>query len=77
MLVVAGPFGKVSPYGEPLPIIARSPNPPRKTTVYVAGEGTRLFDGVPSSYQLDLVSSSPSSNGIVELVYRRHRQPEP
>ena len=40
---------------------------------YVAGEGTRLFDGVPSSYQLDLVSSMPSPNGIVELRYRRHR----
>lgn len=40
---------------------------------YIAGEGTRLFDGVPSSYQLDLVSSVPSPNGIVELVYRRHR----
>ncbi len=40
---------------------------------YVAGEGTRLFDGVPRSYRLDLVSSTASSNGIVELVYRRHR----
>jgi len=40
---------------------------------YVAGEGTRLFDGVPSSYRLDLVSSTASSNGIVELQYRRHR----
>ncbi|MFC4588649.1 dihydrofolate reductase family protein [Sphaerisporangium corydalis] len=40
---------------------------------YVAGEGTRLFDGVPRSYQLDLVSSAPSSSGIVELRYRRHR----
>ncbi|MFL5937167.1 MAG: dihydrofolate reductase family protein [Gaiellaceae bacterium] len=40
---------------------------------YVAGEGTRLFDGVPRSYALDLISSTPSSNGIVELVYRRHR----
>ena len=40
---------------------------------YVAGEGTRLFDGVPSSYRLDLVSSAASSNGIVELQYRRHR----
>jgi len=40
---------------------------------YVAGEGTRLFDGVPKSYQLDLVSSSASSSGIVELRYRRHR----
>jgi dihydrofolate reductase len=40
---------------------------------YVAGEGTRLFDGVPSSYPLDLVSSTPSRNGILELQYRRHR----
>jgi dihydrofolate reductase len=40
---------------------------------YVAGEGTRLFDGVPSSYRLDLVSSTASGNGIVELQYRRHR----
>jgi dihydrofolate reductase len=40
---------------------------------YVAGEGTRLFDGVPTSYRLDLVSSTASSNGILELRYRRHR----
>ena len=40
---------------------------------YVAGEGTRLFDGVPKSYPLDLVSNTASSNGIVELQYRRHR----
>jgi dihydrofolate reductase len=40
---------------------------------YVAGEGTRLFDGVPKSYRLDLVSSSASSNGILELQYSRHR----
>ena len=40
---------------------------------YVAGQGTRLFDGVPMSYRLDLVSSTASSNGIVELRYRRHR----
>jgi dihydrofolate reductase len=40
---------------------------------YVAGEGTRLFDGLPKSYRLDLVSSTASSNGIVELQYRRHR----
>jgi dihydrofolate reductase len=40
---------------------------------YVAGEGTRLFDGIPKSYRLDLVSSTASSNGIVELQYRRHR----
>jgi dihydrofolate reductase len=40
---------------------------------YVAGEGTRLFDGVPASYRLELVSSTPSKSGIVELQYRRHR----
>jgi dihydrofolate reductase len=40
---------------------------------YIAGEGTRLFDGVPKSYQLDLVSSTPSDSGIVELHYRRPR----
>jgi dihydrofolate reductase len=40
---------------------------------YVAGEGTRLFDGVPKSYRLELVSSAASSSGIVELKYRRHR----
>jgi dihydrofolate reductase len=40
---------------------------------YVAAEGTRLFDGVPTSYRLDLVSTTASSNGILELQYRRHR----
>ena len=40
---------------------------------YVAGEGTRLFDGVPSSYRLELVSSTPSSRGVLELRYRRPR----
>jgi dihydrofolate reductase len=40
---------------------------------YIAGEGTRLFDGVPKSYQLDLVSSTAKGNGILELQYRRHR----
>jgi dihydrofolate reductase len=40
---------------------------------YVAGEGTRLFDGVPKSYQLDLLSSTASDNGVIELRYRRHR----
>ena len=40
---------------------------------YVAGQGTRLFDGVPTSYRLDLVSSTASGSGIVELQYRWHR----
>jgi dihydrofolate reductase len=40
---------------------------------YVAGEGTRLFDGVPTAYRLDLVSSTASSSGILELQYHRHR----
>jgi dihydrofolate reductase len=40
---------------------------------YVAGEGTRLFDGIPKSYRLDLVSSTPYSHGRIALHYRRHR----
>jgi dihydrofolate reductase len=40
---------------------------------YVAGEGTRLFDGVPASYALDLISTTASPSGIVELQYRRRR----
>ena len=40
---------------------------------YVAGEGTRLFDGIPKSYRLELVSSTASGDGILELKYRRHR----
>ncbi|MFF3976125.1 dihydrofolate reductase family protein [Streptomyces sp. NPDC001828] len=40
---------------------------------YVAGEGTRLFDDVPESYRLDLVSSTPFDNGIIGLQYRRPR----
>jgi dihydrofolate reductase len=40
---------------------------------YVAGEGTRLFDGFPRSYRLELVSSTPFSNGVVSLRYRRPR----
>jgi dihydrofolate reductase len=40
---------------------------------YVAGEGTRLFDGVPKSYELELISNAASPNGIVELTYRRPR----
>ncbi|WP_406673804.1 dihydrofolate reductase family protein [Nonomuraea sp. N2-4H] len=40
---------------------------------YVAGEGTRLFNGVPKSYELELISSTPSESGIVDLRYRRPR----
>jgi dihydrofolate reductase len=40
---------------------------------YVAGEGTRLFDGIPKSYRLDLVSTTEFTNGIVSLHYRRPR----
>jgi dihydrofolate reductase len=40
---------------------------------HLAGEGTRLFDGVPKSYRLDLVSNAAFSNGTVGLQYRRHR----
>jgi dihydrofolate reductase len=38
---------------------------------YIAGEGTRLFDGVPTSYALELISCTASQSGIVELQYRR------
>jgi dihydrofolate reductase len=40
---------------------------------YIAGQGTRLFDGVPKSYPLDLVSSTPFGNGLIKLRYRRPR----
>jgi dihydrofolate reductase len=40
---------------------------------YVAGEGTRLFEGVPKSYRLELVSSTASGSGILALRYRRPR----
>jgi dihydrofolate reductase len=40
---------------------------------YIAGEGTRIFDGVPESYELQLVSHTASSSGIVELRYERQR----
>ena len=40
---------------------------------YVADEGTRLFEDVPRSYRLDLVSSTAADNGVLELRYRRHR----
>lgn len=40
---------------------------------YVAGEGTRLFDSVPKSYPLELISSTASRSGILELRYRRPR----
>ena len=39
---------------------------------YVAGEGTRLFDDVPKSYRLDLVSGTEFSNGPSGRG-RRHR----
>jgi dihydrofolate reductase len=41
---------------------------------YIADEGTRLFDGVPKSYRLDLISSTAfGPTGILELQYGRHR----
>jgi hypothetical protein len=61
VLVVSGPLGKVSPYREPLPIIARSPNPPRKTTVYVAGEGATYV-------ALAVLRDSPADDRLGDLV---------
>jgi dihydrofolate reductase len=40
---------------------------------YLAGEGTRLFDDVGKSRQLDVVSSTTFNNGTIGLHYRRHR----
>jgi dihydrofolate reductase len=41
---------------------------------WIANEGTRLFEDVPPSYRLDLISSTPfAQTGILELQYRRHR----
>jgi dihydrofolate reductase len=41
---------------------------------WIADEGTQLFDDVPSSYRLDLISSTAfQQTGILELQYRRHR----
>lgn len=40
---------------------------------WVADQGTLLFDDVPPSYRLDLVSSTPDEGGVLELQYRRHR----
>ena len=38
----------------------------------LAGEGVRLFEGVGTSYRLDLLSSTAFSSGLL-LDYRRHR----
>ncbi len=38
---------------------------------FVAGTGTRLFDDLDMSRQLELVSSTPFAHGTVELQYRR------
>lgn len=40
---------------------------------WIAGDGVRLFDDSVQDYQLEYVSSNASSNGIVELKYRRPR----
>jgi dihydrofolate reductase len=39
---------------------------------YIAGQGTRPFDG-QKDHQFDLVSSRPFSNGVVGLQYQRTR----
>src|SRR5262245_50194674 len=40
---------------------------------YVTDKGTLMFDDVPTSYQLDLVSHTASTVGVIELRYRRRR----
>lgn len=41
----------------------------------LAGKGTRLLEDVRMSYPLDLVSTTAYSNGILQLQYRRRREP--
>ena len=41
---------------------------------YLAGAGTRLFEGLEQPPPLELVSATPFTNGITELAYRRIRQ---
>jgi dihydrofolate reductase len=40
---------------------------------YLTDQGTELFNDIPKSYRLNLVSSTASSEGVLELQYRRHR----
>jgi len=40
---------------------------------YVAGKGTRLFDGLEQPSSLELASATAFDNGITELAYRRVR----
>jgi len=40
---------------------------------YVTDVGTRIFDGVPPSYRLDLLSCIATRSGVLELHYGRHR----
>jgi dihydrofolate reductase len=40
---------------------------------YLAGTGTRLFDGITKSPRLDLMSAIPFKNGTMEITYRRTR----
>ena len=61
VLVVAGPFAKVSPFLAPLPIIAKSPNPPRKTTVYVAGAGSTYV-------AVAVARDSPADERLADLI---------
>jgi dihydrofolate reductase len=40
---------------------------------YVTDKGTLLFEDVPTSYPLELVSHTASTVGVIELRYRRRR----
>jgi dihydrofolate reductase len=41
---------------------------------YLAGKGTRLFDGLEHSPRLELVSATAFGDGVTELTFRRVRQ---
>jgi dihydrofolate reductase len=40
---------------------------------YVADEGVRMFDDVPKGYRLELISSTATRTGVLDLHYRRPR----
>jgi hypothetical protein len=61
ILVMTGPWARGSSYGSPLPIVGRSPNPPRKTSVYLAGEGSTYV-------AVAVARESPADERLAELL---------
>jgi hypothetical protein len=61
VLVMPGPFARSGPYDSPLPIIGRSPKPPKKTSVYLAGEGSTYV-------AVAVARQSPADERLAELL---------